>query len=200
MSKLFLLCQNSCYYYYFILTSFLHNSQVIMCFLFCKIQLYTSIWIAIPHHTGSPENHTDGRGYWKQINDSICIILVLVCPSADPGSCKDGWRGAARPQQPADTRWDTYTFCTHASLLWQPGQNDSLFPLYLSEREHAGLSISLSHLGILLTSDSSDIPVIPVHYKYPTSHLESFRLSGFTPYLTHLCRGKWGFFAWVHVR
>ena len=163
----------------------------------CKIQLYTSIWIDL---TWFPENQTDSRGYWKPINDSICIILVLVCSSADPGSRKDGWRGAARPQQPADTQWDMHTFCTHASLLWQPGQNDSLFPLYLLEREHADLSMSVPRLGILLTSDSSDIPVIPVHYKYSTSHLESFRLSGFMPYLIYLCRGKWVYFAWVHVR
>lgn len=75
---------------------------------------------------------------------------------------------------------------THASLLWQLGQNDSLLSLYLLEREHVDLSMSLSHLRILLTSDSSDIPVVPVHYKYSISHLESSRSSVFTPQFAHL--------------
>lgn len=74
----------------------------------------------------------------------------------------------------------------HASLLWQLGQNDSLLSLYLLEREHVDLSMSLSHLRILLTSDSSDIPVVPVHYKYSISHLDSSRSSVFTPQFAHL--------------
>lgn len=89
---------------------------------------------------------------------------------------------------------------THASLLWQLGQNDSLLSLYLLEREHVDLSMSLSHLRILLTSDSSDIPVVPVHYKYSISHLESSRSSVFTPQFAHLHSEIFFFFSGcVHV-
>lgn len=71
---------------------------------------------------------------------------------------------------------------THASSLWQRGENDSLLSLYLLESEHVDLSVSLSHMRILLTSDSSDIPLVPVCVINIQFHISR---AVFTPEFSH---------------
>lgn len=85
---------------------------------------------------------------------------------------------------------------THASLLWRPGQNDSLLSLYLFGAWtrwpfHVPLPLeNITHIRFQWHSTRSS----PC-YKYSVSHLESFRSSVFTLQLSHLHRVKNYFFS-----
>lgn len=101
---------------------------------------------------------------WSSINPEAALSLLIILYHIDV----DHFLQTLAPVKMADVVQpdaNSLQIPGERHLLCNLVKNDSLLSLYLQECDHADLSMSLSYLGMLLTSDSDYIPIILVHYK-----------------------------------